>query len=413
MKISKILLLSLGCFLSSCSADINNLISKDVKKSISESNLLSSDEVKNFDEMYSGFKTQAVTQSYLDKKIRALASQSNDLPLLKEIAYARLKHSTVLKNIICTDNNLYTQITSVSKTNINARINSDPIFANYITQLNCSNYNKILFQSTRDDTTNSANIYARNWEIYTMNPDGTNQTRITNLAPSGERHPAWSADKTKITFTSNLNPVNEIYTIDGNGSNRIRLTSLNVDTGVSVYSPDGSKIAFQTTKDGNWEIYTMNSNGTNLLRITNNSFNDYVPAWSPDGSKIIFTSNRDGDYDIYTVSSNGSNLTNLTNNTSNESLPRFSPDGTKIAFFSDKDGDSEIYTMNSDGTNVNKLTNNSFSDENPTWSPDGTKIAFQSNRDGNSEIYVMNSDGTSQTRLTNNAKEDWYPYWAN
>lgn len=412
MKINKVSLkmmyVVMPILLSCCNYATNN-----ENTVIKESSNLTKDDISSLDKEYSGFITKALTQNYLDKKIRSLATQTNDIPLVKEIEYARLKHSVLLKKIICSDSTLYSQIISSSKTNINSKLNSDPIFSSYLKQSNCNNFNKIVYQTTIDDTTNNANVYARNWEIYTMDANGANKTRITTLVPSGERHPSWNPDKTKITFTSNINPGNEIYTMDANGTNQVRTTSLNVDSGVSVYSPDGSKIAFQTTRDGNWEIYTMNSNGSNLFRLTNNSSNDYVPSWSPDGTKIIFTSNRDGDYDLYTISPNGTGLTNVTNNTSNESVPRFSPNSDKIAFHSDKDGDTEIYTMNLDGSNLTKLTNNTSLDENATWSPDGDKIAFQSNRDGNTEIYVMNADGTNQTRLTNNTKEDWYPFWAN
>ena len=48
---------------------------------------------------------------------------------------------------------------------------------------------RIVFMSTRDG----------NEEIYTMNSDGTNQTRITNN-PARDTHPVWSPDGDYIAF---------------------------------------------------------------------------------------------------------------------------------------------------------------------------------------------------------------------
>jgi hypothetical protein len=40
-----------------------------------------------------------------------------------------------------------------------------------------------------------------NWEIYSVNPDGTGQTQLTTN-PAEERDPAWSPDGRKIAFAS-------------------------------------------------------------------------------------------------------------------------------------------------------------------------------------------------------------------
>jgi Tol biopolymer transport system component len=73
---------------------------------------------------------------------------------------------------------------------------------------------KIAFDSERDG----------NVEIFTMNPDGSNQTNISNTL-SGEGQPSWSPDGTKIAFVSLRNGNNEIYTMNSDGSNQTRLTT--------------------------------------------------------------------------------------------------------------------------------------------------------------------------------------------
>ncbi|MFC1693428.1 right-handed parallel beta-helix repeat-containing protein, partial [Candidatus Latescibacterota bacterium] len=261
--------------------------------------------------------------------------------------------------------------------------------------------NTILFTSFREG----------NEEIYVMNPDGSNQTRITNNSAT-DGNPTWSSDSYKIVFYSNRVGNYEIYVMNADGSNQTNLTNNTAYDGIPSWSPDGSKIAFYSNRDGNYEIYVMNADGSNQTRLTNNSAIDGNPSWSPDSSKIAFYSNRDGNYEIYVMYADGSNQTNLTNNSYYDVEPSWSPDGYKIAFSSERDGNHEIYVMNADGSNQTNISNNSANDLEPSWSPDDSKIAFRSNRDGNYEIYIMDNDGLNQTRLTNISANDQSPSWA-
>jgi Tol biopolymer transport system component len=259
---------------------------------------------------------------------------------------------------------------------------------------------KIAFASFRDG----------NGELYVINPDGSNLTRLTNNS-ANEEFPAWSPDGAKIAFVSDRDGNAEIYVMGADGSNQTRLTNNSAFDYYPAWSPDGAKIAFVSLRDGNGEAYVMNADGTNPTRLTNNSGHDDMPAWSPDGTKIAFVSQRDGNDEVYVMNADGSNPTRLTNNSAFDIDPTWSPDAAKIAFVSLRDGNNEIYAMNADGSNPTRLTTNSTTDENPAWSPDGAKIAFDSGRDGNWEIYVMGADGSNQTRLTNNTAVDLEPDW--
>jgi len=260
---------------------------------------------------------------------------------------------------------------------------------------------KIAFTSNRDG----------NEEIYIMNADGTNQTRLTNSSAS-DHAPQWSPNGEKIAFPSNRDGNFEVYVMNADGTNQQRLTNNPADDRGGSWSPDGNKIAFQSTRDGNWEVHAMNADGTNQQNLSNNPAEDSNPDWSPDGSKIVFESLRDGNYEIYLMNADGTNPQRLTNNAAEDHYPAWSPDGSKIAFQSTRDGNFEVYVMNADGTNEVRITNNSAHDEWARWSPDGSKIVFNSTRDGNYEIYVMNTDGTNQIRLTNNSAKDDFPRWS-
>ncbi len=74
---------------------------------------------------------------------------------------------------------------------------------------------KIAFQTNRDG----------NNEIYVMNSNGSGQHNITNQLASEEMLPSWSPDGTKIAFVSQRGLTNwNVYIMDADGSNQTRLT---------------------------------------------------------------------------------------------------------------------------------------------------------------------------------------------
>ena len=188
------------------------------------------------------------------------------------------------------------------------------------------NGNKIAFVSNRD--------FDGNLEVYVMNANGSNQTRLTSNSGRNE-YPSFSGDGSKIAFTSDRdgNSNDEIYVMDANGSNQTRLTNNPADDFEPSFSGDGSKIAFVSRRDdGTPEIYIMDANGSNQTRLTNSTL-DFSPSISGDGSKIAFVSYRDGgNAKIYIMDANDSNQTRLTNNPADDYSPYFSVDCTKSAF---------------------------------------------------------------------------------
>ncbi len=262
---------------------------------------------------------------------------------------------------------------------------------------------KIVFVSDRDG----------NSEIYVMNADGTNQTRLTN-EPRNDFAPSLSPDGSRIVFMSRRAGGDEIYVMNADGTNPVRLTDNPANDDTPVFSPDGSRIIFESDRDGNSEIYVMNADGTNQTRLTDNPAFDRNPSFSPDGSRIVFESNRETvSNEIYVMNADGTNQIRLTYfSPGNDHLPSFSPDGSKISFTSSRDGNNEIYVMNADGSNQRRLTNNPAQDFSSSFSPDGSGIAFISDRDGNDELYVMNADGMNQTRLTSTSPfDEASPHW--
>ena len=241
-------------------------------------------------------------------------------------------------------------------------------------------------------------IKKSNDDIYVINADGTGLTRLTNYDDDTKDLscwcPSWSPDGSKIAFGFMImeNVYNfkmDIYIMDADGTNRTKLT----DDGCSYiprWSPDGSKIVFRSHRDGYDAIYKMNADGSNQTLILNSSGSWF--SWSPDGSKIAFHRGNQ----IYTMNTDGTDQICLTTNYAISECPAWSPDGTKIAFVSDifeLPTLMGIYVMNADGSNLTRLDVGTE----PSWSPDGSKIAFE---DIGSRLCIINSDGSNKIKLT-------------
>ena len=259
---------------------------------------------------------------------------------------------------------------------------------------------KIAFTSDRDG----------NWEIYTMDIDGTHQINVTRNRYD-DSDPVWSPDGKKIAFVSDRGRKNGIFVMDADGSNQISLTGGFTYDWKPAWSPDGKRIAFVSLKYDNFDIFVMDIDGSNVIRLTDDPAWDSNPSWSPDGKRIAFTSNREKRWEIYTMNADGSNVQRLLSTSAYDSEPEWSPDGEKIVFYSRRDYTPDIYIINADGTTLQRLTNDPAWDSDPSWSPDGKKIIFYSDRDGDPDIYVMNADGSDIQRLTNDEDDNWYPQW--
>lgn len=144
-----------------------------------------------------------------------------------------------------------------------------------------------------------------------MDADGTNLIKF--LQKNKAAGPVWSPDGEKIAFSTGWGGHSEIYVINADGSDLTRVSyTVSPWDHNPVWSPNSQKIAFLSHRDGNYEIYSVNADGTDLVNLTNSPMDDEGGwVWSPDGTKIAFISSRDGRGGIFVMDSDGSHLTRL------------------------------------------------------------------------------------------------------
>ena len=233
--------------------------------------------------------------------------------------------------------------------------------------------------------------WGSDYEIYSMNPDGTDDRNLT-MNPTWDEDAAWSPDMQTIAFTTDHRPAGSgIFLMNADGSD-VRFLTEGQDP---AWSPDGSLIAYlvQNKPNGSVDLYVMNADGTKPRKRTVEGVrSQWVPTWSPDGLRIAFMgyTNVGG---IYVMSSEGDDADLIAPNTV-VSMLDWSPDGRFLLASVFDETDYDIYRIDADGGNLTLLTSSEGYDKYARWSPDGRRIAFHSTR-WDPGIWVMDADGST------------------
>jgi TolB protein len=278
-------------------------------------------------------------------------------------------------------------------------------------------------------------LYARtvagNTDIYSSDAQGTNLLRLTSAA-TVETAPQLSPTRDLIAYASNANGQYQLYTMNRDGSNQRRITTLSAESynnaGIGYrWSPDGSQLIYAHYD----QLYRINRDGTGLALLATAPAGRHFREcdWTlQGGGRLVVQTMGTNPYDseIYLYNVDGTNPVLLVGNLPGRvDSPSFSVDGSTVLYTHDVAGfnsatgrqlDSHLFSQLLTSTTPTDITLGAgtstgskvagTNDLTPRYSPTGFQIIFV-NRDNDDiaapEIWTCGLDGRNRTKVFSNA----------
>ncbi|NML65733.1 hypothetical protein HHL22_11000 [Hymenobacter sp. RP-2-7] len=269
-----------------------------------------------------------------------------------------------------------------------------------------------------------------NTDIYSSGATGTTPVRLTS-AVTVETAPQLSPTRDIIAYSSNASGQFQLYTMNRDGSNQRQITTLSVEgysnAGVGYrWSPDGAQLIYSHYD----QLYRINRDGSGLVLLAkapaNRHFRECDWTAQNGGRLVVQTIGSDPfDSELYLYKTDGTSPVQLVGNLPGRlDSPSFSVDGTTVVYTRDVAGfnstsgrqlDAHIFTQKLDGSaafdvsaaatsNIAKATGTN--DLTPRYTPTGFQLIFvnRSNDDISApDVYTCNLDGSNRTKLIENA----------
>src|SRR4029453_242032 len=253
-------------------------------------------------------------------------------------------------------------------------------------------------------------------DIWTMNPDGSEQTNLTNTPELNEWSPAWSPDATRIAYVEGTNYSYRIMVMNTDGSGQTPVAPTPSEQFGPTWSADGTQIAFNRLAPGEiitqqFDVFVINVDGSGETNLTHSDYDELDAAWAPDGSKIAFAGVRPefsgedlyAQGEIVTRNPDGSGEQILTVGVpgtprgdflEEDRAPAWSPDSALLVYMTQSVDPCcppwQLEKVDRGGSDTRLLSHNpAFDDMFPSFSPDGTLVIFVSDRDGELAFYTM------------------------
>lgn len=140
-------------------------------------------------------------------------------------------------------------------------------------------------------------------QIFTVAPDGTALTQVTQSTSPALWGVTWVPGTTALAYSASGTDDDVLYQVDAGGGEPAAISPACAATCLGddfpTYTPSGSRIVFEralgpiaNNNAAAVALFTMNADGSDLLQLTQanrpTSSEDHRPTWAPDGSRIAF-----------------------------------------------------------------------------------------------------------------------------
>jgi serine/threonine protein kinase/Tol biopolymer transport system component len=243
--------------------------------------------------------------------------------------------------------------------------------------------------------------------IWTLVGGAPNSARqVTSANTEGAVGLAWTPDG-KIIYSSIASGNWDIWVMQPDGSNQKQLTFNAGMNRLPVVSADGRYIVFVSDRTGTDHIWRMDIDGSNPKELTKTDGDD-SPSCSADGQWVIYSSWRPNKPTLWKVSIEGGEPIEVLDR--QLPLPNMSPDGKFVASsFWDEEANPQqwrvaiisfpegkiVKTLDTPTTAVSGV--GSFPIR---WTMDGRSLSYIDYRDGVSNIWALPLDGSASKPLT-------------
>jgi serine/threonine protein kinase/Tol biopolymer transport system component len=203
---------------------------------------------------------------------------------------------------------------------------------------------------------------------------------------------ALSPDGTEVAVSRKSGKGANIWLLDTDHGAATRLTFGVTSDTYPVWSADGSRIIFTSDRDGAYNLYQKPANGARDEELLfKSSDNKFPESWSHDERFLTYSAiNPKTRHDIWVLALEGKEKPVPFLNTEFEEFSaRFSPDGHWVAYTSNESGQFEVYvrsfSMSRTGTGLDaggRWQISSGSAAEPHWRGDGRELYYRSLTDG-------------------------------
>lgn len=244
-----------------------------------------------------------------------------------------------------------------------------------------------------------------NYEVYSMNLDGSDKTNITDL---------YNVEWTYYSYEDTLYFISDrgackrcyfLYKSNFNGENVQKVTDLEVEDSWMSSRKNGAELIVKPKLITKSTFYILDRSGKIIDRLDTGLPFAADPLFVNEGNQVVFRGGKSVGKDIagfqeelYIIDADGKNRKQLTHYPEKDSsagkfgyragAPKLHPTENFVSYQSKQNGKYSLYAVSLDGSKTWKLTENLQNEGWHDWSPDGKWLALELFDDAQSQFHI-------------------------